>query len=319
MTRKQRIVLLVFLAVVGGLAILMVDGRRPGLGFQDKATQPDRPALPQSAQGDQAASTAGTRAMRQQVTTATDLKALHDQLLTSDQPGSLLYANFAEAECLLFSSHFGQGAAAWEKFYQQVPEAALDRATRIKAFQFELRRCERFETHSIPAVVAMLKSMFGPEAKDPLARLSHQLLRAKSRPQSVTDGEFASLAASALATHDPEILEALGMAIFARGTRSSSALAAPDEETATLFAWGAAIEQAFGDAPLSYRAMQAAACIVGQGCDGRAVLGTAERKLWDLPPQRSAAILARARSLAPAIRAALDSRSVEAVLALSAM
>ena len=257
--------------------------------------------------------------MRRQVATAADLKALHDQLLTSDQPGSLLYANFAEAECLLFSSHFGQGAAAWEKFYQQVPEAALDRATRIKAFQFELRRCERFETHSIPAVVEMLESMFRAEAKDPLARLSHQLLRAKSRPQSVTDSEFASLAASALATQDPEILETLGRAIFARGTRSPSALAAPDEETATLFAWGAAIEQAFGEAPLFYRAMHSAACIVGQGCDGQTVLEAAERKLWDLPAQRSAAILARARSLAPAIRAALDSQSVEAVLALSAM
>jgi hypothetical protein len=65
--------------------------------------------------------------------------------------------------------------------------------------------------------------------------------------------------------------------------------------------------------------MHSAACIVGQGCDGQTVLEAAERKLWDLPAQRSAAILARARSLAPAIRAALDSQSVEAVLALSAM
>ena len=246
---------------------------------------------------------------------APDLKALHDQLFRSNEPGALLYANLARAECLIFSNHFGLGASAWEKFHQQAPESAPDRAQRVEAFQRQVSRCAGFDPGTTAGVLAFAKVAFDPDSRDPWVRLSVDLLKAGTKPQNVSDTDFAALASSALVTRDPELIEQLGKAVHAR---SSPRDRGPDAFIAESFAWGAAIEMVVGDAPLSIRSQQVAVCITGNGCEPMAALDAAARTLWDQPPNRAEAIIARAKALAPRIQAALESGSVEAVLAVGA-
>lgn len=246
---------------------------------------------------------------------APDLKALHDQLIRSNDPGALLYANLARAECLIFSNHFGLGASAWEKFHQQAPESAPDRAQRVEAFQRQVSRCAGFEPGTPAGVLDFAKEAFDPGSRDPWVRLSVDLLKAGTKPQSVSDADFAALASSALATRDPELIEQLGKAVHAR---SSARDRGPDAFIAESLAWGAAIETFVGDAPLSIRSQQVAVCITSNGCEPMRALDVAARILWDQPPNRAEAIITRAKALAPRVQAALESGSVQAVLAVSA-
>jgi hypothetical protein len=315
---SKKIILGVCAAASIGALVYFVSG---GLAsnrseLQTQSATPASVGLPQFIETKAEPAKIQTQAIRKQYIESSDLKALHDRLLASHEPGNLFYANLAKAECLNFSGHFGQGATAWEKFNQQVSDAAPDRAQRVNAFHYEVGRCKGFEASTGPALLSALKTTFNPNSDDPLARLSFRLLQAGKKPQSVSDAELATMTATVLAIMDPELLESLGRAIFGRSQSGANREAGPDDEIANRFAWGAAIEKVMGNAPVSYRSMQAATCIIGKGCDARTALATAERSMWDLPPQRSSAILARATALSPSIEAAISSRSVDAVLAL---
>lgn len=261
-------------------------------------------------------SKSSTQVFRRQYEESTDLRALYEKLSASNEPGSMLYANLAKAECLLFSAQFGQGSEAWEKFYKTVSDSAPDRIERVSTFQSLTKRCEKFEPNSDSMVLSLIKASIDKDSKDPLVRLQLNLQRAGKQPNTISYSDFSAYAASALLSKDPDLIASLGASIFGRNKLHGVGIGAPDEEIADRLAWGAAIERSYGQAPVSYRSMQIASCIVGHGCDKRPVLEASERSMRDLPPERSKAILARANQLAPQIQAALDSRSVESVLAL---
>jgi len=316
---KRPVVLFLIAVALAGLLYVVFVARPYALrGKVDldarQASQVGLPEFVHSKPDLQAISSIG--GVRKAYLNATDLKELYDRLMQSDEPGATLYAVQARGECTLMGMQFGSGTDAWNKFHSTVAQDAPDRAARVKLFADLQSRCRGFSEDKVRAAFEVIKTAVTGASNDPYLALAAEFRAIEDRRGVATPERMKDAVQRAVASQDPELLEAAGGAIATASNAHTSKVPAMEADLSSRLAWAIAIENATGSSPQSLRAARTASCLIGKGCDTVSASEAARRTLWDRPASQADAIMRSANALSPKIEDALRSGDVASLLSM---